>query len=113
MTSVLFEGSAIVTVDDSNSVLDPGWIFIRNDIIENIGKGQTPKNIRKEADEIIDASGSAIMPGMVNGHTHLFQTFFRGFYIQFRRIKSLFVVQCNTYTSFEIITLGNSIRYKR
>ena len=39
MTSVLFEGSAIVTVDDSNSVLDPGWIFIRNDIIENIGKG--------------------------------------------------------------------------
>ena len=78
MTSVLFEGSAIVTVDDSNSVLDPGWIFIRNDIIENIGKGQTPKNIRKEADEIIDASGSAIMPGMVNGHTHLFQTFFRG-----------------------------------
>ena len=78
MTSVLFEGSAIVTVDDSNSVLDPGWIFIRNDIIENIGKGQTPKNIRKEADEIIDASGSAIMPGMVNRHTHLFQTFFRG-----------------------------------
>ncbi len=78
MTSVLFEGSAIVTVDDSNSVLDPGWIFIRNDIIENIGKGEAPKNIRKEADEIIGASGSAIMPGMVNGHTHLFQTFFRG-----------------------------------
>ena len=71
MTSVLFEGSAIVTVDDSNSVLDPGWIFIRNDIIENIGKGEAPKNIRKEADEIIGASGSAIMPGMVLSLIHI------------------------------------------
>ena len=56
MTSVLFEGSAIVTDDDSNSVLDPGWIFIRKDIIENKGKGQTPTNNAKEADEIIAES---------------------------------------------------------
>ncbi len=78
MDSVLLEGSAIVTVDDSNSVLDPGWIFTRNDIIEDLGSGEAPRSIRKEADEIIEARGSAIMPGMVNGHTHLFQTFFRG-----------------------------------
>ena len=78
MDSVLLEGSAIVTVDDSNSVLDPGWIFTRNDIIEALGNGEAPKSIRKEADEIIETHGSAIMPGMVNGHTHLFQTFFRG-----------------------------------
>ena len=69
MNSVLLEGSAIITVDDSNSVLDPGWIFTRNDIIENLGKGEAPKSIRKEADEIIKVPGSAIMPGMVNGHT--------------------------------------------
>ncbi|HAQ05084.1 MAG: amidohydrolase family protein [Acidimicrobiales bacterium] len=78
MHSILLEGPAIVTVDDSNSVLDPGWIFTKNDVIENIGKGEAPRNIRKEADEIIETPGSAVMPGMVNGHTHLFQTFFRG-----------------------------------
>ena len=62
MDSVLLEGSAIVTVDDSNSVLDPGWIFTRNNIIEDLGSGEAPRSIRKEADEIIEARGSAIMP---------------------------------------------------
>ena len=37
-----------------------------------------PDELRKEADEIIDASLMAVMPGMVNAHTHLFQTFIRG-----------------------------------
>ena len=73
MHSILLEGPAIVTVDDSNSVLDPGWIFTKNDVIENIGKGEAPRNIRKEADEIIETPGSAVMPGMVNAvsYTHL------------------------------------------
>ena len=45
MHSILLEGPAIVTVDDSNSVLDPGWIFTKNDVIENIGKGEAPRNL--------------------------------------------------------------------
>ena len=27
MTSVLFENSTVVTLDDSNSVFDTGWVF--------------------------------------------------------------------------------------
>ena len=78
MTSVLFENSTVVTLDDSNSVFDTGWIFVKDGIIENLDAGDAPKSIRKEAVELIDAQNSAIMPGMINGHTHLFQTFFRG-----------------------------------
>ena len=45
-------------------------------VAEGIRSGSGPSGIiMMEADEIIAASGSGIMPGMVNGHTHLFQTF--------------------------------------
>ena len=76
--STLIEGGAIVTVDESNSILDPGWIFVKNGLIEDLGSGNTPRGIKRAADEVVDANGTAVMPGMINGHTHLFQTFFRG-----------------------------------
>ena len=78
MTSVLFENSTVVTLDDSNSVFDTGWVFVKDGLIEDLNEGDAPKSIKREAAELIDAQNSAIMPGMINGHTHLFQTFFRG-----------------------------------
>ena len=36
MTSVLFENSTVVTLDDSNSVFDTGWVFVKDGIIENL-----------------------------------------------------------------------------
>ena len=41
-------------------------------------RARRPTSCAGEADEIIDASLMAVMPGMVNAHTHLFQTFIRG-----------------------------------
>ena len=71
MTSVLFENSTIVTLDDSNSVFDTGWVFVKDGIIEDLNEGNAPKSIKREAAELIDAQNSAIMTGMINGHTHL------------------------------------------
>ena len=77
MTTILIENGAVVTVDDEQQVLNPGYVLIEEDRIAAVGAGEAPASLRK-ADTIIDASLMAVMPGMVNAHTHLFQTFIRG-----------------------------------
>ena len=77
-TRILISGGAVVTVDDDFTVHDPGWIHIVDDRIDGVGAGDPPHDVVSAADRVVDASGSAVMPGMTNAHTHLFQTFFRG-----------------------------------
>ena len=78
MTATLLDGGAVVTVDDEGTVQDPGWVLVDDDRIAQVGGGQAPAEVCRAADEVIEVSGCAVMPGMVNGHTHLFQTLFRG-----------------------------------
>lgn len=77
MGTILIENGAVVTVDDDQQVHRQGYVFIEDDLITAIGAGDAPSQY-KRADTIIDASLMAVMPGMVNAHTHLFQTFIRG-----------------------------------
>ncbi|MCP5027538.1 MAG: amidohydrolase [Actinomycetia bacterium] len=75
---VLIEGGAVVTVDDAFTIHDPGWVQVVDDRIMAVGAGAVPNEVRASVGRVIDAAGGAVMPGMVNAHTHLFQTFFRG-----------------------------------
>lgn len=77
MSTILIEDGSIVTVNDDSQVHHKGYVFIENDLITAVGAGDPPAQFRK-ADTIIDATLMAVMPGMVNAHTHLFQTFIRG-----------------------------------
>jgi len=63
-----------VSLLKDNEIIPNLNIFINNDIIEYIGK-----NIPKEFDYQIDGKDRIAMPGMVNAHTHLAMTLFRGF----------------------------------
>lgn len=76
--AILIENAAIVTVDDNFTIFDPGWILTKSGSIAEVGGGPAPTTVRTQATKVIDGTGMAVMPGMVNGHTHLFQTFFRG-----------------------------------
>jgi len=76
-TSLTVRDGAIVTCDDSATLHRRGWIHVVDNRIVALGAGDPPPAARS-ADVVIDASGMAVMPGMVNAHTHLFQTFFRG-----------------------------------
>ena len=78
MSSTLITGGAVVTVDALSTVHDPGWVHIENGRIAAVGAGDPAPGLIDAVDAVIDAKGCAVMPGMTNGHTHLFQTFLRG-----------------------------------
>ena len=75
---LLIRGGAVVTVDDAGTVHDPGWVYVRGNQVAEVGAGEPPSSRQAQAGEVIDAVGGAVMPGMTNAHTHLFQTMFRG-----------------------------------
>ncbi len=77
MSTILIKNGAVVTINDAQQVHRTGYIFIEDDLITAVGAGDAPSQLQK-ADIIIDATLMAVMPGMVNAHTHLFQTFIRG-----------------------------------
>ena len=61
-------------------VLDMVGVPERKDIlIENDKIIQIAKNITEEADETIDASNRAVMPGLINCHNHVGMSIFRGY----------------------------------
>jgi len=57
-------------------VVKEGIIAIKNDEISYVGKKSKVPKIR--AEKIIDGHGKVVMPGLVNCHTHLAMTLFRG-----------------------------------
>ncbi|RMF04676.1 MAG: amidohydrolase [Chloroflexi bacterium] len=78
MSTILIENGAIVTVNDNDEIHSPGYVWVENDRIAAVGAGSPPEELRTRAETVINANLMAVMPGMVNAHTHLFQTFLRG-----------------------------------
>ena len=72
MDSILIKNTAIVTMDENNSIVR-GDVLIRDGRIAELGD-----SISSDADETIDARGSAVLPGFIQTHIHLCQTLFRG-----------------------------------
>jgi cytosine/adenosine deaminase-related metal-dependent hydrolase len=64
----------LVTMDAQRREIADGAVFIRGHVIEQVGaSGDLPQ----EADEVIDASGHLVMPGLVNTHHHMYQSLTR------------------------------------
>jgi 5-methylthioadenosine/S-adenosylhomocysteine deaminase len=78
MTKLLVQNGAVLTMDAQNTIFTPGWIFVEDTQIAALGDGQPPAEMTRRAGRIIDASHMAVLPGLVNAHTHLSQTFMRG-----------------------------------
>jgi 5-methylthioadenosine/S-adenosylhomocysteine deaminase len=70
--SILIKGGTIVTMDAGNSIAR-GDLLIRDGRIIEVAT-----RIDADADQTIDASGAAVLPGFVQTHIHLCQTLFRG-----------------------------------
>lgn len=77
MTSLAILDASVVTSDDIGTIHPRGWVHVVGNRIVGVGAGDPPAVVRR-ADVVLDGAGCAVMPGMVNAHTHLFQTLFRG-----------------------------------
>ena len=74
--TVIHNGT-LVTADERMQVIQKGWIGIRKGLIRAIdadSSGTPPPAARL----VIDAAGGIVMPGLVNTHTHLPMSLFRG-----------------------------------
>jgi 5-methylthioadenosine/S-adenosylhomocysteine deaminase len=76
--TILIENGSILTLDDNGTVYLPGYVQVQGDKIVALGAGKAPAELRSGSQMILDATDMAVLPGMVNSHTHLFQTFLRG-----------------------------------
>src|SRR5690606_30712744 len=77
MSTIIIKNGSVITLNDQKQTFQKGYVLIENDLIAEVGAGDPPEAFLK-ADQVLDAANMAVMPGMVNAHTHLFQTFIRG-----------------------------------
>ncbi|WP_158780894.1 amidohydrolase family protein [Pantoea sp. BAV 3049] len=75
--SYLLADGWIITMNPDRDILQQASLLIAGDRITAIGTRQSLQTASPEA-EVIDCRDSIIMPGMVNTHTHLFQTLLKG-----------------------------------
>ena len=71
--SILLADGWVITLNEQREVLERASVLIEGDRIAAVGSRSTLE-ARSPGCEILDCSGSIIIPGMVNTHTHLFQT---------------------------------------
>ena len=79
IVDLLVKGATIVTMDGNRRVLENGFLAIRGDEIIAIGSDTSaafPKGVA--AKQTIDANGKLIIPGLINGHTHIPMVLMRG-----------------------------------
>ncbi len=75
MSSLLVRNATLLaTFDDEDREIPGGGIFVRDGVIEVVGPA---KMLPAYADEIIDASGMVVLPGLVCTHHHFYQTLTR------------------------------------
>lgn len=65
----------LVTLDTTHREIHDGAIFVRDNVIEQVG---TTADLPSTADEILDLNNNhVVMPGLVNTHHHLYQSLTR------------------------------------
>lgn len=63
---ILIENAHIV---NENRIIK-GAVFVKNDTIDSIFKGEAPASVRDKSTQVIDASDCWLMPGVIDDHVH-------------------------------------------
>jgi cytosine/adenosine deaminase-related metal-dependent hydrolase len=73
-TLLVRDAAVLVTMDGARREIAGGGLFARGGAIEAVGP---TADLPRQADEVVDAAGCVVTPGLVNTHHHLFQTLTR------------------------------------
>lgn len=74
---LILKGGIVVTMNTAGDVFDPGAVVVRGDRIVAVGPA-AEVTAQYTAPEMVDCAGQAVIPGLVNAHTHLPMTLLRG-----------------------------------
>ncbi|OEF99062.1 N-ethylammeline chlorohydrolase [Vulcanibacillus modesticaldus] len=75
MRSIVING-IFVTVNQDNEIITDGSMIFEDDVITFIG--ESPEDLSK-FDQVIDARGNIVMPGLINTHGHGAMSLLRGY----------------------------------
>lgn len=75
--SVILSDAWLITMNERREILESASVCVEGDRIVAIGTKQQLQQ-RFATAEVVDCKGRIVMPGMVNTHTHLFQTLLKG-----------------------------------
>ncbi|WP_426318291.1 8-oxoguanine deaminase [Pseudoduganella sp. R-43] len=73
-TLLIKNARVVVTMDEQRREIDNGAIYVRGNVIEQVGP---TSELPQAADDVIDASGHVVIPGLVNTHHHMYQSLTR------------------------------------
>ena len=74
---LLISGGTVVTMDGARAICDDGAVVVKGDTIIAVGP-RRELEAKYQASQTIDAKGRLVLPGFINGHTHVSMTLFRG-----------------------------------
>jgi len=73
-TLLVKHARVLVTMDADRREITDGAVFIRGNVIEQVGASA---ELPQTADEVIDAAGHVVTPGLINTHHHMVQSLTR------------------------------------
>lgn len=76
--SLLVYNGYVITLDQNQSILYKGAVFIENNEIKEIGPSNEMMEKYKDPVDLINANGKVIMPGMICAHMHFYSAFATG-----------------------------------
>lgn len=82
MADLLITNGRVVTQDPERTVIEDGAVAVEDRRIDAVGPAG--EFVAADADRVIDAAGGAIVPGLVNPHTHVSDVLLRGSFAEDR-----------------------------
>jgi 8-oxoguanine deaminase len=73
-TLLIKNARVLVTMDATRREINDGALFIRGNVIEQVGSSA---DLPQSADEVIDATNHVVLPGLINTHHHMYQSLTR------------------------------------
>jgi len=73
----ILTGGTVATMNDDFELFAPGAVAVREGLIEAVGPADQIASAYT-TDEVLDCDGCAVIPGLINAHTHASMTLLRG-----------------------------------